>query len=101
MYCPKCGDQMEERGGTFECTRGQMPLSQDMAHHLYASFVSRSEEPEEFAFATPGYRWGGKWFCPGCGVLMQEESPGAVRCPKCRRNLGKYLHSLVELHPHS
>jgi hypothetical protein len=32
--------------------------------------------------------------------LMHEEQPGAVRCPNCGRNIGKYLYQLMELHPH-
>ena len=100
MYCPKCGEVMQEKGGTFECVLGDMQLSAEMARHLYASFVSRTEEPEDFTFKD-GSRWGEGWFCPGCGVAMREEVPGAVRCPQCRRNLGKYIYRLVELHPHT
>jgi hypothetical protein len=92
---------MEEKDGTFECVGGKMELSQNMAKDLYAAFVEKSVEPPEFAF-TPGFgsRFGGKWHCPGCGVRMKEESPGVVRCPQCRRNLGRYIPQLVELHPH-
>src|SRR5579864_589515 len=100
MYCPKCGDALEETESTFICVRGNMPLSTYMSKHLYACFVSQSDQPREFQFSKDGYRWGGRWFCPGCGVLMHEETPGAVRCPKCRRNIGMFLHQLVELHPH-
>jgi rubrerythrin len=77
-----------------------MELSQHMAERLHSCFVSKTEQPEEFRFTSGGYRFGGRWFCPGCGVLMYEEPPGAVRCPKCGRNIGRYLHELVELHPH-
>jgi Zn finger protein HypA/HybF involved in hydrogenase expression len=100
MYCPKCGDVLKEEEGTFTCLRGDMPLSQYMAVHLYSCFVSRTEEPKEFQFTTGGYSVGGLWFCPGCGVVMREETPGAVRCPECRRNIGSFLHGLIELHPH-
>ena len=64
MYCPKCGKVMKEIGGAFECVPGNMPLSQDMARHLCASFVSKSEEPEDFTFKDGYSRWGGNWFCP-------------------------------------
>ena len=101
MFCPQCGESMKEKDGTFECLRGKMELSQNMAKDLYAAFVERSVEPPEFTFtAESGYRFGGVWHCPGCGVRMQEESSGAVRCPQCLRNLGKYIRQLVELHPH-
>jgi rubrerythrin len=85
----------------FLCERGEMALSKNMAERLYSCFVSKAEEPEEFRFTKAGYHFGGRWFCPGCGVLMHEEEPGAVRCPQCRRNIGKYLYQLVELHPHA
>ena len=85
----------------FLCERGQMELSQFMAERLYSGFVSKTEEPEDFRFTKAGYRFGGQWFCPGCGVLMNEETPGAVKCPERRRNIGKYLRQLVDLHPHA
>jgi len=65
-----------------------MELSQFMAERLYSGFVSKTEQPEDFRIADEGYRFGGQWFCPGCGVLMNEETPGAVKCPQCKRNIG-------------
>jgi len=78
-----------------------MELSEDMAERLYAGFVVKTEQPEEFRFTSGGYHVGGRWYCPGCGVSMHEEEPGAVRCPECRRNIGKYVHQLIELHTHA
>jgi rubrerythrin len=101
MYCPKCADPLKEQRGLFVCERGQMELSESMTERLYSGFVSKTEEPEEFRFNNAGHHFGGQWFCAGCGVLMNEEKPGAVRCPRCRRNIGKYLHQLIELHPHA
>ena len=72
-----------------------------MAERLYSGFVSKTEKPEEFRFTEKGYRFGGQWFCPGCGVSMKEEEPGAVRCPQCGRNIGGYVHELIELNPHA
>ncbi len=100
MYCPKCGDILKEEDGTFTYVRGDMSLSPYMADHLYSRFVNTTEEAEEFQFTTNGYSVGGRWFCPGCGVAMSEETPGAVRCPDCRRNIGSFLRGLIELHPH-
>ena len=78
MHCPKCGEPLKEERGVFLCERGQMELSRFMAERLYSGFVTKTEEPEEFRFHQSGYRFGGHWFCPGCGVLMNEEEPGAV-----------------------
>ena len=92
---------MNEKNGAFECVRGKMELSQNMAKDLYVAFVERSVESPDFAFTLEsGNRFGENWYCPGCGVRMQEESPGALRCPQCHGNLGKYVRQLVELHPH-
>jgi hypothetical protein len=48
---------------------------------LYSGFVSKTERPEDFTFKKEGQRFGGQWFCPGCGVLMNEATPGAVTLP--------------------
>jgi len=101
MYCPKCGEVLKEKEGTFTCVLDDMPLSRYMASRLYSCFVSGSEEPEDFRFTKEGYVVGGRWFCPGCGVPMSEEIPGAVRCPECRRNIVSFIRALLELHPHA
>ncbi len=101
MYCPKCGDSLKEDRGLFLCERGQMELSPFMAERLYSGFVTKTEDPKDFRFTKEGYHFGGLWFCPGCGVLMNEEEPGAVKCPQCLRNIGQYLQQLMELHPHA
>jgi rubrerythrin len=101
MYCPKCGDSLKENIGMFFWERGQMELSRGIAESLYSGFVSKTERPEDFRFGNDVYRFGGEWFCPGCGLLMNEETPGAVKCPQCGRNIGKYLHQLIKLHPHA
>jgi len=101
MYCPKCGDVLHEEAGLFTCLRGGMELSQDMASHLHACFVSKSEQPREFRFNKDGYSWGGHWFCPGCGLSMPEQVPGAMLCPECGRDMGSFIYRLIELHPHA
>jgi rubredoxin len=101
MYCPRCGDGMEETKGTFVCVRGNMPLSPYIAKHLYAVFVSNSEDSKDFIPNRVGRKLGGTWFCPACGVQMTEEAPSVVSCPSCGRNMAKkYVEQLIELHPH-
>lgn len=76
-----------------------MPLSLSMGKGLYESFVARSVPPKDPI--RTGFRWGGTWYCPGCGVQMQEVSgTNGVVCPKCGGNLGPFIYRLVELHPH-
>ena len=98
MFCPKCGDELEEVNGRWRCARGNMYLSDDMARRLLDLFV---KEIRNSAQRPASFRWGGSWFCPGCGVRL-EESQGVVRCNLCGQSLdGLLLHSLIEIHPHA
>jgi tRNA(Ile2) C34 agmatinyltransferase TiaS len=102
MYCPKCGDPMDAEGATFKCARGEMILSMDMAKGLHESFVAPTVPPQKPThLESPSFRSGGDWFCPGCGVQM-EDIPGTngVKCSQCGGNLGPFIYMLIELHPH-
>jgi hypothetical protein len=98
MYCPRCGRELVDTGRELTCLRGNMGLSQRMAARLTECFVLKTREPRE---VRASFEWGGTWHCPACGVRAQEEEPGVVRCPGCRRNLGEFLYELIEFHPHS
>jgi hypothetical protein len=98
MFCPKCGRELVDTGRELTCLSGQMGLSQRMAARLIECFVLKAREPRD---VRAGFKWGGTWFCPGCGVRAREEESGVVRCPVCRSNLGEFLYELIELHPHS
>jgi hypothetical protein len=103
MYCPRCGDVLSEMNETFTCIRGDMEMSHHLATHLFACFVSKSEQPKEPPpLSEMRYKSGvgGRWFCPGCGVSMEEQTPYAVRCPQCNRNLWQFVYEIVECHPH-
>jgi hypothetical protein len=113
MYCPKCGELMEEiewygstelrKEVTYKCPRGYMELSLDLAKRLHEAFIARSVPPKEpVATGRSSFFWGGNWFCPACGVSMKEiQGTTAVVCPNCRGNLGPFIYHLIELHPHS
>ena len=96
MYCPKCGDLLEESKSGVKCLKGQMPLSPDLARRLKECFILKSDEPSKLRFT---FGVGGKWFCPGCGVEMLEKD-GYVRCPQCELSLNEFIRHLVELHSH-
>jgi hypothetical protein len=63
---------------------------------LTECFVERTREPREFQFRSA---IGGRWFCPGCGVRMQEVE-GRIACPVCDRCLNEFVIGLIERHPH-
>lgn len=96
MLCPMCGEELTEVDGNLRCVPGDMWLSPKMRADLNECFVERTRMPREFAFS---FRFGGKWFCPGCGVRTEEEG-GQVVCPRCSRALDEFLNALLELHPH-
>ena len=102
MFCPKCGDELVvDARGSLACERGGMQLSPHLAARLTDSFILKKRPSYEPKGADPKFRWGGTWFCPACGVRAKEEGGAVVRCPDCGRNLGEFLHELIELHPHS
>lgn len=80
----------------FRCERGEMSLSKALQQALLDCYSKETRRPEERRF---GFRVGGQWFCPGCGVATTEED-GFVRCPRCTRSLNEFIPQLVELHPH-
>jgi hypothetical protein len=103
LFCPKCGDQLtQDENGHFECIRGQMPLSLSLEQQLCDCYVTQVRRPLDLVFTYAGkpHMIGGNWYCPGCGALAQEISPGDLRCLICSRSLVEFLYSLIELHPH-
>jgi uncharacterized Zn finger protein (UPF0148 family) len=97
MYCPKCGNPLEKIKGELTCVAGGMGLSQSLEQSFHDCYVSQVRKPNESTFKG---RVGGKWFCPGCGVPLVEES-GAIRCPTCKRSLNEFLRPLFDTHPHA
>src|ERR1700722_13802985 len=102
MYCPKCGDVLEETAAVFRCVRGDMELSRHLGDRLRACYITLSERPMEPPLSSIRYKGGvgGRWFCPGCGVSTEEKTTWDVRCPQCGRSIWGFIHDLVELHPH-
>jgi ribosomal protein S27AE len=96
MFCPKCGEPLEEVNGELTCRKGNMGLSAYVAEGLRACFIEKTRNPSDKQLT---YKVGGRWFCPGCGVQMVEHA-GLIQCPKCSRCLSEFLYPLVERHPH-
>jgi hypothetical protein len=96
MYCPKCGDVLEQINGVWVCRRGDMPLSNRLSAAFEDQYVLKIRATE---YRPAALRWGGVWYCPGCGVRL-EERDGLVACHECGRSLNEFLHELIELHPH-
>jgi len=99
LFCPNCGEQLAKTvDGHFECKRGQMPLARELEQRLIECFVTEVRCPREPSIGPP--KIGGRWYCPSCGVMAEESTPGDLRCPKCARSLFEFVHSLIEHHPH-
>jgi predicted amidophosphoribosyltransferase len=96
MYCPKCGKDMEQINGVWTCRRGDMPLSERVSAAFVDTYVLKIRANEHKRTAL---KWGGVWYCPGCGVRLQEQD-GLLACRECGRSLNEFLYDLIELHPH-
>jgi hypothetical protein len=79
---------------TFTCVPGEMQLSRHLHDSLSDVFVTHARSARPWAL-----KWGGRWFCPGCGVEATADRQH-VRCEKCGEYLDEFLHQLIELHPH-
>jgi len=91
------------RGNVHLFARRHAIVAVHMAVHPYSCFVSWTAGPrnrKSFTSPQAATALAELWFCPGCGVVMRKETPGAVRCPERRPNIGSFLHGLLELHPH-
>lgn len=96
VFCPKCGDKLEQGGDGLQCTRGSMPLSVFLANRLADVYERRVRDSKQKASS---FRWGGVWYCPGCGARL-EERDGLVKCEHCNQALNEFLYQLIERHPH-
>src|SRR5689334_1036673 len=95
LHCPRCGDVLErDANGELQCRRGSMGLAKSLERELFACFVDRTRTPraEPFSFGI-----GGTWWCPGCGVPIEERTKGDLRCPQCDVSLREFVYRLVEL----
>jgi hypothetical protein len=104
MFCPKCGSLLTWRSDSylkrdvFYCTPGDMWMSVNLTERLLERYGA--QEPADEPEATPPYSvwWQGsrQYYCPGCGVRLQE----GLICGRCGKSLRDLLRTLVELHPH-
>jgi hypothetical protein len=78
-------------------------LSVHLANNLracYAEMTRQPKQPLSSSEITGRGGIGGTWFCPGCGILMEEQTPGAIQCPQCGRSIWEFVDELIEHHPH-
>ena len=92
MFCPKCAGELTRRNGELTCTAGEMPLSQYLERRLAERYGSQESARQNSVASIESNRW----YCPGCGVLLDRE----LTCPVCHQSLRDLEHCLVELHPH-
>ena len=97
LFCPKCGDPLQEVDGRLTYITGDMVLTAHMEEMLRCAYETASGKTDN----TPlKFRVGGTWFCPACGESLAEEG-GIVGCNKCGRSLNKFVYHLVERHAHN
>ncbi|MCC2669840.1 MAG: hypothetical protein K0Q72_2311 [Armatimonadetes bacterium] len=96
LFCPRCGVPFTDVNGVLTCVPGDMPLSTNLSRDLIECYVAETRKPRETVFS---FQVGGTWFCPGCGVPVQEQNSLLI-CPHCTRSINDFIHRLMELHPH-
>ena len=97
MYCPKCGDELTEHDGELCCAVGDMSLSQKLEEILTQRYSAGSESVLPATVYDRQIHGGLNWFCPGCGIRLNEE----LHCESCRKHIRDSVRTLVELHPHA
>src|SRR5262245_31309973 len=103
LFCPRCGDVLRETPeGHLRCERGDVILSAELRDRLYECYRDATRRPNDIIFTYNGkpHGVGGEWFCPGCGVRINETSPGKLICPVCSRSVVEFVYAIVEGHPH-
>jgi hypothetical protein len=102
MFCPRCGTVLTVRsderwGDILYCVRGDMALSRGMQEALERRYGTSDGGPQSpLSPYSPQIHGGLTWYCPGCGVRLDEH----LQCPRCARHLRDLVYQLVELHPH-
>lgn len=100
MRCPRCGDVLMRRAsdGTLRCPRGDMDLSVNAAEAIEAYC---SSPPGPIGERSTSVDWGGRWFCPRDGRLMDAATGELPRCSSCGGSLSNgLLYQLIESHVH-
>lgn len=96
MFCPKCGEEMEQSSGIWICGRGEMHLSALLSRAFTDVYLLKTRPPEN---QPVNFKVDGPWYCPGCGIPAEAQN-GSVTCSQCGQSLNEFLWPLVELHPH-
>ena len=93
MHCPYCNADLLG-GRELKCSATGALFSQvvsDAFRNRYGQDRTVSSSPGTARSVTIG-----NWFCPGCGVPMQEH-----RCLTCGQEFDRQLlRSIIELNPH-
>ena len=103
LHCPRCGEGMRRSAhGELFCERGQMGLSEDLEERFVSRYIEQTtiSTRSTFTYGDRPQAVGGKWFCPGCGRLIVERSPGVLTCEDCGQSIVEFVYHLIERHPH-
>lgn len=88
MFCPYCGRKMSLADGVFACIPGDMALATKMHAILRERFPADKPRAESVDVG----RRVSRWFCPECGVPVDEDA----HCRHCGHTLCDLLSALSE-----
>jgi hypothetical protein len=82
MFCPFCGAALDFlASGEGRCRSVGALLSAHIVRELSDAFIARTRNPSPESL---GFAIAGRWFRPGCGILMHVTANDAV----CRAAIG-------------
>lgn len=105
LYCPRCGIPFSiatwewpggRRSEAVYCAPGEMGLAPKLVEIFTARYVHREPQGSGPAFNWQVHGHLARWFCPGCGIQLDEQG----ECPRCHYHLRDVSHPLIELHGH-
>jgi hypothetical protein len=97
LFCPRCGEPLQEFEGGLACIAGDMVLTKHMEKLLRAAYGDASGRTDNTPMKC---RVGGIWFCPACGLSLAEDG-GILGCQRCGRSLNAFIYHLIERHFHN
>jgi len=100
MFCPKCGNEMNESEGVWICVKGEMSFTNYFQQILLQAF--RNQPPRHPTLQDVEADFITAYFCPRCGRRMTgQNKKSQPTCPGCTFKLNAQMRfQIVEKHIH-